>query len=322
MSYEKPWTSYPDQLNLLRRRGLKIADEARALHYLQHLGYYRLSGYWYAFRQRDGNDVHDAFKPGSTFDNIVELYAFDRELRMLVLEAVERIEVSLRVAVSHTLGELDPFAHTKPACLDRSFTRARRPRHPTRHARWMERHKELVQRSRERFVTHHRDKYGLPLAIWVECELWDFGALSVLYSGMRKQERDIIAQQFQVPGGRMFDTWLRSLRYLRNVCAHYSRLWNRNITDRPSLSPAGKLAWLQAFENDRHARTRCFVLLCLCRHLMSTVNPTSSWPQRLQEHLEAFPGLDHVGLDLSAMGARKNWRSIWQQADTKNPSAI
>ena len=121
--------------------------------------------------------------------------------------------------------------------------------------------------------TTGREKYGLPLAIWVACELWDFGTMSTLFSGMKEREQDEIAQKYGLENGRVFATWLRSLNYLRNVCAHHSRLWNRNIVDQPKLPSGTQLLWVRLFEHDVHARARCFLLLFICNHMVKKSIP-------------------------------------------------
>ncbi|HET7663914.1 MAG TPA: Abi family protein [Rhodanobacteraceae bacterium] len=304
---------------------MAIADQGHALLHLESIGYYRLSGYWYAFRERQDDVVRDEYKSGSTFRNIIDLYVFDQRLRALAFEALERIEIALRVDVSHTLGKLHKFAHIKPEFFDDDFGQKIRQNGLTRHHQWINNHARLVSRSKEKFVQHHRSRNGLPLAIWVACEIWDFGALSTLYSGMRVAEQGAIANRYGLASGRIFATWLRSLNYLRNVCAHYARLWNRNIIDQPSLPSTDVLPWVDRFEDCSHARARCFLLLCLCKHLMGVVNPGSTWPERMRDHLRTFPDLQHVGLSLSGMGTPADWEDVWGcvgTADTKNPSAI
>ncbi len=174
--YTKPWKSYDDQLDQPIARGMVVTDRPLAIKYLKRIGYYRLSGYWYACRQRStsrsapprrGNRnppkyqslALDEFKSGSRFEAAVNLYVFDKQLRLLTLDALERIEVAMRVDVQHA---------------------------------------QLITRSKEDFVRHNRTKYGLPLAIWVACEVWDFGALSTLFSGMREAEQDAIASKYGV----------------------------------------------------------------------------------------------------------------------------
>ena len=330
VSYTKPWRSYQEQLDQLAARGLQADDPERALDCLKRIGYYRLSGYWFAFRERSGpvvildasakkpgkvkveSLVLDAFKPGTTFQHAVDLYVFDKQLRMLVLDALERIEVALRVDISHTLGKLDSFAYLKPELFHEEFSsKLDKDSGLSRHHEWLGKHAQLINRSREEFVRHNKTRYGLPLAIWVACEVWDFGTLSTLYAGMREPEQDVIASRYGISSGRVFASWLRSLNYLRNVCAHHSRLWNRNIVDQPKLPAAAELPWVAPFETSAHARSRCFLLLCLSRHLLLTINPHSSWASRMKAHLQAFPDLKHLGLNLAGMGAPTDWEACW-----------
>jgi len=333
MPYLKPWRSYEEQLDLLIARGLAVTDRPKALEYLQRIGYYRLSGYWYPFRAQSGELVLleengrkpvrkkrktttialDDFKPGATFENAVKLYVFDKELRLLAMDALERIEIAVRVDVSHTLGKLDPFAYVRPELFHESFSRdMNNGKGVSRHHAWLSKHARLINDSREEFVLHNKSKYGLPLAIWVACEVWDFGTLSRLYAGMREAEQDAIAGRYGIRNGRIFASWLRSLNYLRNVCAHHSRLWNRNIVDQPRLPPASEVPWIAPFEDSGHLRARCFLLLRIARHLLQVVNPNSSWPERMKTHLqEDFPDLDHLGLNLAGMGAPDGWEGEW-----------
>lgn len=341
MAYGKPWKSYEAQLDQLIERGMRVTDREKALECLRRIGYYRLSGYWYAFRQRsgpvcvlnkDGKPVNrkksgkplestlalDEFKEGATFGNVVDLYVFDKKLRLLAMDALERIEVALRVDISHTLGEVDSFAYLKPELLHETFSVALDERTGlTKHHQWLGKHAQLINRSKEEFVSHHRDKYGYPLAIWVACELWDFGTMAMLYGGLREREQDAIARRYGIENGRIFATWLRSLNYLRNVCAHHARLWNRNIVEQPKLPAAHEVAWVEGVEQDRHAKARCYLLLLIIRHLLQVINPRSTWSERMKCHLQGFPslGLDHLGLNLRGMGVPDSWENIWQVED-------
>lgn len=195
MNYPKPWLSLEQQLDKLRSRGMQVSDPAKALSYLHRIGYYRLSGYWFAFRERSGpccvwDARHDRrqgkvetvaldhFKPGATFQNAVDLYVFDKELRLLAMDALERVEIALRVDVSHTLGRLDPFAYLRGDLFHHTFSQSlNRDSGLARHHEWLAKHAQLILRSKEEFVAHNRTKYGLPLAMWVACEVWDFGTL-------------------------------------------------------------------------------------------------------------------------------------------------
>lgn len=329
MSYPKPWLSLEAQLAKLQSRGMQVSDPARALGYLHRIGYYRLSGYWFAFRERSGpccvlearggqrrgkveTVALDGFKPGTTFQNAVDLYVFDKALRLLVTDALERVEIALRVDVSHTLGQLDTFAYLQPGLFHHKFSQElNRDTGLTRHHEWLTKHAQLILRSKEEFVAHNRNRYGLPLAMWVACEVWDFGTLSTLFGGMREAEQDAVAAKYGVRNGRVFATWLRSLNYLRNVCAHHSRLWNRNVVDQPKLPSSDEMPWVASLAGNAHSQARCFLLLLILKQMLAVINPSSSWPERMRAHLASFPALDHLGLNLGGMGAQADWQATW-----------
>lgn len=322
MPYNKPWISYEEQLEKLTQRGLTVTDDEKALAYLKRIGYYRLSGYWFPFRERSGEYCPldspkkgrtdrlalDQFKQGATFQQAVDLYVFDKRLRLLVMDALERIEIALRVDISHFLGEKDSFAYQEGGLFFEKFTSNVNPRTGlTKHADWLRRHAKLINRSKEEFIQHNKNQYGLPLPIWIACEVWDFGTMSTLYSGMKPEDQDAISLKYGVHNGRHFASWLRSLNYLRNVCAHHSRLWNRNIIDQPKLTPKGQISMIEQFRGNEHALARPFFLLCIVQHLMAIINPTSSWWERLKTHMLEFPDLEKLGLNLHGMGVVDGW---------------
>lgn len=194
MAYTKPWKSYEEQLDTLTERGMSVTDRAAALDYLERIGYYRLSGYWFPLREfsagkcsvltPDGKKPSkpvakllalDQFKLGVTFQHAVKLYVFDKQLRLLALDALERIEIALRVDLSHTLGRLDPFAYLRSDLFHDEFGQKIEPDSGvTKHHTWLGKHGQLIGRSKEEFVRHNKERYGLPLAIWVACEVWGF----------------------------------------------------------------------------------------------------------------------------------------------------
>ena len=328
MAYDKPWKSYQEQLDQLTQRGLLVTNPYKALHYLERIGYYRLSGYWYPFRERSGiccplaapdgkkfkrgdtdRLVLDAFKLGARFQDAVELYVFDKKLRLLILDALERIEIGLRVDISHALGNKDAFAYLKPELLFEGFSyQLDEKTGLTEHHQWLTKHASLIARSKEEFIKHNKTKYGFPLPIWVACEIWDFGTLSSLFAGMTEADQDAIANKYAISNGRIFASWLRSLNYLRNVCAHHSRLWNRNIVDQPKLPGAGEISWIDPFRGNQHRLARPFLLLCIAKHLLTIINPSSTWGQRVKQLLLEFPDLQHLGLNLAGMGAVEGWQ--------------
>ncbi len=190
--YAKPWTCYADQLSILQQRGMQVSNPAKALEYLERIGYHRLSGYWYDMRQWHRNAagqrvVTDQFKHGTGFQNVVALYVFDKRLRFLVLDALERIEIALRVDLSYRLGAREPSPTKTRQHFNTTFTQKKKKSGRTAHEEWLSKHDGLIQRSSEKFLEHN-SQIRHPPAIWVACEVWDFGCLSSV-SGLPELEQ-------------------------------------------------------------------------------------------------------------------------------------
>ena len=156
MKFCKPPLTVPGQLNLLKSRGMVVADEARAVRVLQNINYYRLRAYWLPFEAPELSGTAEGehlFKPGTDFDAVVSLYVFDRKLRLLLLEAIERVEIAIRTHWAQVLADkygahayLDPgvFHNLSMHCICLSSL-----------------DEELI-RSKETFVQHYRAKYTQP----------------------------------------------------------------------------------------------------------------------------------------------------------------
>lgn len=195
--YTKPYLAVPDQVRLLQARGMFISDQLKAETCLHRIGYYRLSGYAYPFRHReitrnfDGGTtehIHEHFRPGTEFAHIMALYVFDKKLRLLLLDAIERVEVGLRVEIALLLGLRDPFTHLDPRNFNRHFSTPNKLGGQTPHAIFLEKLDAAFQRSREEFAEHFKNKYESKLPIWMSIELWDFGTLSAILSGMQASD--------------------------------------------------------------------------------------------------------------------------------------
>lgn len=322
-SYGRPWKAFEEQLELLKARGMSVPDEVWAAAWLQRVGYYRLSAYWYPFRvfrlEQDAatGALHsvrtDDFVAGTTFTDAVELYLFDRKLRVLLADALERIEVSLRVEVAYRLGKIDTFAHLHEDSFHPTFRERRDARSGTSvFAAWQQKHQGLVQRSKEDFVKHYREKHGPDMPIWVAIEVWDFGAVSQLLSMMKVPDQQAIAARYGVADWKAFTSWVRALSYLRNLVAHHSRVWNRNMVSYPMPPSTAWPAWGKAFEGERSLLTKPFIQLAMVRHLVNVICPGSQWPERMAAHLAQFPRqASKRQLSVSDMGAPDGWEQWW-----------
>jgi abortive infection bacteriophage resistance protein len=309
----KPFRTFEEQLQILRDRGLQVDNDAGALATLQRVGYYRLAGYFYPLRRMMGDGTptrRDEFVDGASLALVLSLYEFDKSLRLLVLDAIERLEVAIRVAIAYRLGRLHPEAHLDPRFLDARFCQARRANEPSAHGKWCQRLDEAFRKSSEDFVGHHRTRYQGRMPIWVAIELWDFGMLSFFYQGLAYKHRDAIARGVGQLKPDQLVSWLRTLNFVRNVCAHHSRLWNRSVPEVPSIPPADQIPML-AHVAALGAEYRLYGALSCMRYLLRSVHADGDWHGKLATHIEQFPQSNLVSL--SAAGFPNNWRQqvLW-----------
>ncbi len=297
MSCNKPAKTYPEQLEILNNRGLIVADAARALHCLEHHNYYRLSAYRFPLTVR-GNP--DQFLPGTTFDDLWNLYHFDRTLRQFVAEAVKRVEISVRARWAYVLGH----AHGPQA-----YEHATVFRNPQRHTEALAKLDDELGRSREDFVSHYRKKYHMPRPpIWAASEVLSFGLLSRFYENIkRNSERKQISTTYGLSPDTL-ESLLQHCAYIRNLCAHHSRLWNRRFTitlQLPQSSPAMVIPNLYPPQDRLIYNT-----LVLLTHMVGVIEPASTWSNRLVTQLLALDAKF-----LPDMGFPADWRQrpLWQK---------
>lgn len=330
MLYAKPYLTVDQQLEKLKSRGLTVTDEDRAKAYLSRIGYYRLSGYWFPFRvatrtrQPNGRMLTvagDDFKPGVEFRHIVELYVFDKNLRMVVLDAIERVEIGLRSSIALLMGQKGAWAHRDPALLDGKFARRADPRTGrVPHADWLAKLDQDFAKSNEQFAKHFRQKYpGEHAPLWIATELWDFGMLSRLYAGMAYRDRQAIAAEYGLADPDILEAWLRAINFLRNVCAHHNRLWNRALVLQAAFPPAGAVPMLDHLQGDNHKQTRLYGTAASIRFLLLKINPSTTWPARLKAVLDTFPAAPHIQLQQS--GFEPGWDALplWRTAAAGTP---
>lgn len=307
-SNPKEWKSYQDQIGILQSRGMIIDDAAEAEHCLKRIGYYRLSGYWYKFRQYDAQNKKalDTFKDGTKFSDIANLYNFDRKLRLLALDAIERIELAIQVEIAHCLGQKNPFAHLDDNYLHEHASRPR-PNRKSRHNEWLDSYYNQVNNSkRNKFVEHNIQNYG-GLAIWVAIEILSFGDISKLYAMMPIKDRIKIESQFGLTRGTEFETWLRGINFIRNTAAHHGRLWNCNVLELASV-PRTKTQFFNL------QNTRPFLYFCLMQSILKVICPTTNWKDDFISLMDEFPTPENNAINIDDMGVINDWQTwnIWK----------
>lgn len=294
----KAFRSYRDQVALLRARGMRIRDAEAAVDELRLVNYYRLSGYWYSFRETAQGVRSDRFRPGTDLDDVLALYRFDERLRTSVFDALAPVELVLRAALGHALGRLDPCAHLRPELLGPLA------RTGDGHRSWLARHHLEIDRSREDFVEHHRAVYGGVLPVWAAVEVMDWGTLSRLFGFAPTIVQDEVSGRFGLRAPQL-TSWLRALNVVRNACAHHGRLFNRAYAIRPKLPREGID---RSLDVARASMNRSYGQLTLVQYLrvQSGVGSASD----LTTALRRFPRVALV--PLADTGAPVGWESpVW-----------
>ena len=294
--YSKKFIPCADQIPLLKARGMKFVDENKALHLLENISYYRLSGYWYPLLADKQNHF---FKSNATFEAAFNLYRFDRELRKLILSELEKIEVAVRTKMTHILSLVYDAFWIEDASLFSNYSI---------YQSTIEKIQDELIRSDEEFILAFKSKYSNPLPpSFILLEITSFGALSRLYSNLKsgKVKRDI-AKSFGLPDV-VFASWLHSLVYIRNVCAHHARIWNRPMSVQPLFPKNASGVWLH---NRQVGINRVFYALSMIIYLLNIVNPSHTFIQKLEILFKKYPNVDRA-----AMGFPANWKlePLWNK---------
>lgn len=277
---------------------MAIPDHDRALRYLSHINYYRLRAYWLPFEAEA--DAGHSFRPGTTFDSALTLYVFDRKFRLLVLEAIERVEVSFRTHFAYELA-MKYGSH--------AFMAARIFQNPRFHQQLLISLEEEIARSQEIFIEHYHKTYADPTLppIWAVCEVMSFGQLSKWFQNLKyRNDRKAIANAYEIDE-KVLGSFMHHLTHIRNLVAHHCRLWNRKLTVTMTIPKhPGKLQELFNPEAER----RIYNTLAMLGYLMHLISPGTSWPVRVRQLIE-----ECVDVDTNAMGFPANWRdlSLWSE---------
>lgn len=295
--YTKPPLTFEEQLVQLKERGLQVGSDKDALHYLSQLNYYRLAAYWLPFES--DHSTHQ-FKSNTTFDQILNLYIFDRELRLLIMDAVERIEVSIRTQLAYTLShKYGSHPHLNPAIF---FD-------PVNYGRAISKLDQEVKRSGEEFIKHLCRKYEERLPpIWAVVELMTIGQLSKWYDNIdSRQDRKAISDTYDIDEKNL-RSFLHHLSTIRNLCAHHSRVWNRGFVFTFSIPNKRPKELLSSFHHDGRLERKIYNTLTMLAYMMDLICPGHHWKIRLHALISTH------AVNLKAMGFPDDWqaRPIWQ----------
>ena len=227
VSFAKSAATPQALLTKLQAGGLAVPDAPEALNYLSFVGHYRLKGYWFHLT----DPVTKQFKPGVSFDVIRDRYEFDRRLRAIILEGVERLEVAVRTALCNHLSlKYDPFWYLQPSIF--------RPVASFGIGGMLNKIEGEVARSKEKaFIDSYLKKYDEPYLppSWAMAECVTMGMWSRIFQILKDPaDKKSISAKFGIPQVEVFESWLHTISVARNMAAHHDRFLNNKLRVSPA----------------------------------------------------------------------------------------
>lgn len=293
MTY-KNFKDYRELIDVLKARNLVVKNEVEAIAFLQKVYYYRLSAYFIPFQYPKDSENKDIFKDNVTFEDITNLYMFDRDLRNIIFHHLQDLELVLRAQISHIHSkQYEAFGYIENT---NSLKRELRTKNNFLFYEFIAQINKEKARANESFIRHIKEKYKIDdLPIWALVEITSFGNLSKFFKLMQKNEQLQLLHFFNLADIRLhvFENWLECLSYTRNICAHHSRLWNRNFvlkfkTDTNHIH--------NSFKNDKVSYALSVIALLTEKEMIK------------QDLIKLFESYPHI--DKRAMGFSNNWRSL------------
>lgn len=291
--FTKPACSPAQHIELLRNRGLAVPSEEKAYRYLNSIGYYRLSAYFIPYFAEK-----DKFIEGTSFDDVLSLYIFDRKLRIHAMDALSRIEIAVRTSISNTLS----LAHGPHWFMDKEIFSTEKY-----HTDLIEKVKIGVARAMQYahtpFCNHYMKNYDDPTLppSWMVCEILPMGVWSKLYNNIKQaKHKKMLANKFGFKVNE-FASYLHTLTTARNCVAHHSRFWNMTLSYK-----ARNLSKNAGHAFDINTPYTKFVTIAV---FLKSFTIAPSWPRRFVELCTECP------LDIHHhMKIPEDWQStpLWQ----------
>ncbi|MDB9494216.1 Abi family protein [Spirulina major CS-329] len=297
MQYQKPSLSFREQIERLQARGLIIENLNIAEETLARISYYRLSAYTRFFQ--DEKSQQHQFKDGSKFEDVIRFYEFDKSLRMLVFNAIESIEVAVRTQVIYHYSQV----YGSHWYLDQSLFK-----HPDFHQSLINEITEYCQKKNVAvFVKHYRQKYSSPMLppCYMALETISFGKLSKLLKELNPCDACQNIYDYFGLTYKALISWLHSLCYIRNICAHHARLLNIYLPISPSIPNTLPCLWLRrstVSDLRRNGKNDFFIALCVIQYLLNAIKAKHHFSGFLHQTLAQYPSVP-----IATMGFPEYW---------------
>ena len=307
-AFDRSFKTHKEQIKLLESRGMIIDDEEYALRTLRSINYYRLSGYWSLFLSIDDDtqEVLDTFNPGTCFSDVMAIYLFDERLRAATFASLVPIELWLRTSLGYELAKLNPYIHLYPGQLGVEAYDFNRGKPSSDYRGWFNKYNRESKYFRLQFSKENKQKYTGELPIWAAVEVLDWGGLSGLYRLSPFKVQKALSDALGV-NPTIFNSWLQSLRTLRNYSCHHVRLFNRTFEDELLLPSSSRIS---AFDGVVDTKQRTFAALSVILYMLDRLNIGDK--DILIRCIKSYPQVQLV--PIRHLGAPSDWENmeLWQ----------
>lgn len=295
-NFSKIYKTSDELIELLQSRGLLISDVQRAERYIQNIGYYRLSAYMYPLLKEPKSNHQ--FKECTAFDDVIMLYRFDKKLRILLFNEIEKIEIAVRESIMNMTAERsgDIFWLTNSVHF---------------HDQDIFNNSKILlikeyERSTEDFIEHFKQTYVEPFPpAWILGELLPMGNVSIYFRNLKdKTLKKQIAKRFYLHAP-VFESWLTVLILTRNSCCHHSRVWNKINRIIPNDMKGMTRPWITLMTDKR----RVYYNICIIKYFLDIISPNNDFRIKLCRLFADFPDID-----LRALGFPNGWKMepLWE----------
>lgn len=227
-------TTIEQQITLLESRGLTISDKVKAQEILEDIGYYRLGFYLFPFEKTypNLNNRSHEYIEGANFDDVVNLYYFDCDLRLLLMRYLNRIEIAFRTSIIYSLSNKyvdNPIWFVSPSVVNRKYTE-----------NFVQKIYTSDFRKNPIIHRHHRNNPNDRFApAWKTLEFMTLGAVMKLYEQLKeRKDKVLIANKFGIRQVVTFESYMHTIRQVRNACAHGLLLYDMKLPRRINRGPA------------------------------------------------------------------------------------
>lgn len=281
----QPAMTIDEQVENLNSLGLIVKDEDYAKSFLNDVSYFRLvKAYSLGLKSENGT-----YNSNVAFEELVELYLFNANFRQLLFAQIERVEVNLRCRISNYFSNLyGVFGYESAANFQNEEY----------HTEFIsDVQEELSRNSKSPYVKNFRNNYeGDHLPFYAIIELFSFGTLSKFYKNMKNEDKKAVAKTYGI-GYTYLESWIEHIAFVRNICAHYGRLYNVKLAKTPIL--------YKQYDKAKIGNIRVFATLLCLKHLLPNDRHWSEFVETIFLLIEKYP---HVKIDL--MGFPKDWENV------------